>query len=327
MRTPGTAAYRALSPGRRALVVALVLGLVVGLAVAPFAYEAAVDPAPDRIAVVPIVGTIDGENAADVTQRLIEARLDGTVEAVVLVVNSPGGIAAAGEEVFMQVDRTAQEKPVVAVSDTMAASAGYKAVLPADEFLVKPPTIVGSVGTIFVRPDPADPSEPIIQTGPRKQDLDTPRGHEYSTESAGNSFVAKVVEYRGEELAVDEEELAHARTYTGVEAVELGIADGIGDAQRAIQVAADRAGLETYQVRTMNYGTEVRFLDRTNYAQSTQANKTVIGVDHLIDAPGDRIVPQVLMLPHAAVAGERVDPAQEPAANRTAPEPEAEADG
>lgn len=304
MATPGTSAYRSLSPGRRAFVVALVLGLTVGLAVAPFAYDAASEPTPDRVAVIPIVGTIDGQNAADVTNRLIEARMDPTIQAVVLAINSPGGLAVAGEEIFMQVDRTAQEKPVVAVSSTMVASAGYKASLPADELHVKPNTIVGSIGTLFIRPDPIDPAEPIIHTGPRKLDLDTPRGHEYSTEQSGDSFVKTVVDYRGENLTLGEDELAHARVYSGVEAVHYGLADELGDVQGAIQAAADMAGLETYQVTRMNYETDVRFLDQTNYAHSTQENKTMIEVDYLIDAPNDRIVPQVLMLPHAAVAGE-----------------------
>lgn len=304
MDTPGTAAYRSLTPGRRALVIALVLGLTVGLGAAPFAYEATVQPSPDRIAVVPIVGTIDGQNAADVSQRLTEARLDPGVDAVVLVINSPGGIAVSGEEIFMQVDRTAQEKPVIAVSDALAASAGYKVALPADEIHVKPHTIVGSIGTIFVRPDGVDPSEPIIHTGPRKLDLDTARGHEYSTELAGASFVDAVMRYRGDALAIDETELAHARVYSGVEAVQYGIADEISDYQGAIQAAADRAGIESYEVQVMDYETEVRFLDRTNFAQATQENKTMIEVDHLVDAQEDRIVPQALMLPYAAVAGQ-----------------------
>lgn len=304
MRTPGLEALRALTPGRQAAVIALVLGLTVGLSVAPLAYDAAIDPSPDQVAVVPLVGTVDGSNAADVSQRLIRARMDPSVKAVVLHVNSPGGLAVAGEELFMQVDRTAQKKPLVVVSDLLVASAAYKASLPAEKIYVKPQTAVGSIGTLLIRPAPLDPLDPVIHTGPRKLEGDTPRGYEYSIERSGAGFVDQVMEYRGDEITVSREELAHARIYGGFQAVQFGLADEVTDVQGAIQSAADLAGLDTYQIRTMEYETEVRFLDRTNFAHATQENKTMIGIQDLVDPPEERIVPQVLMLPHAAVAGE-----------------------
>ena len=304
MQSPGRARLQRLSPGRQVILLALCLGLVVGLAVSPFAYQASLEPSPNEIAVVPIVGTLDGQNSADVIQRLTEARMDSSVDAVVLVISSPGGLAVAGDEIFMQVDRTAQEKPVIAVADAMAASAAYKAAVPADEIYVKPHSMVGSVGSIFVRPDPIDPSEPVIHTGPHKLHLDTPRGHEYASQRGAANFLDIVMEYRGDELTISEEELAHARVYLGTEAVQYGLADDIADLQGGIQAAAELAELDSYTVRTMGYESEVRFLDRTNYAQSIQENKSMIGIDELIDSQDQRIMPQVLMLPHAAVVGQ-----------------------
>ncbi len=322
MSTPGVAAYRSLSPLRQAAVVALVLGLVVGLAVAPFAYEATVEPSPDRVAVIPITGTLEGENVADASERLAAARTDSSVEAVVIHVDSPGGIAAVGEDLFMQVDRTAQEKPVVAVSSTMAASAGYKAMLPADELYVKPQTIVGSVGTIGIRPVTFDPMEIEVITGPRKAETDTPRGAEHSIQMAGDAFVDTVVEYRGEDLQLEREEIAHAKIYGGVEAVEYGLVDGIGDTQQAIDTAAELAGLDSYSVEYMGYQSQVQFLDRTNYAAASTDNKTMMGIQDLIEE--DPMVPQILMLPEGAIPAEMAG--NESATNTTDTDLEGETD-
>lgn len=300
MAGPGTTRFRSLSPGRKVLLTALVLGLVLGLLVAPFAYEATVDPRPDRIAVVPIVGVLEAQNTQDVIQRLEQARQDPSVEAVVIVVNSPGGFAVDGEEVFMAVERTAQKKPVVASVGLQAASAGYKATLPADEIYAKPASSVGSVGSILVRPEPVPPIEVMIETGPQKVDGQTPRGWEHGSEMIGGTFADTVIDYRGDQLQLSREELAHARIYTGIEGVELGLIDGISDTQGAIQAAADLAGLQGFEVSMMEYETEVRFLDRAAYTASTQPNKSMVSIEELVDTDGNEVVPTQLMLPAAA---------------------------
>lgn len=302
MAGPGVETYRSLTGLQQVLLLAIVIGLVVGLAVAPFAWQATVEDRPDRVAVIPIVGVMDGSNTQDVVERLTRARQDPSIEAVVLLIDSPGGLAVDGEEIFLQVDRTAQEKPVVAAVNLQGASAGYKAMLPADEIIVKPASSVGSVGTILVRPQPIDPIEGVIETGPQKVDGDSPRGWEYRTQMVGNAFTDAVMEYRGEDLEITREEVAHARIYSGVEAVHLGLADDIGDLQSAVQIAADNAGLDGYEVTRMDYDTEVRFLDRAAYTASTQENKSMVTMEELVDTDGGEVVPTVLMLPEAALA-------------------------
>lgn len=299
---PGIGRMRSLSAGRKVVIVALVLGLAFGLLIAPLAFEATVETSPDRIAVVPIVGVMDGSNTQDVTRRLTRARQDPSIDAVVLFVDSPGGLAVAGEEIFMQVERTAQEKPVVATVGLRAASAGYKAMLPAEEIYVKPASSVGSVGTILLRPEPVDPVDRLIESGPQKFDGDTPRGYEYNVQMIGQSFSRTVMEYRGDRLELTRAELEHARIYNGIEGVELGLVDGISDTQGAIQAAAELAELDSYDVTVMEYETEVRFLDRAAYTASTQPNKSMVTIDELVDPDGGEVVPTALMLPSAAIS-------------------------
>lgn len=305
MRTPGVVTWQRLSRGRRMVLVALVLGLAVGLLVAPFAYDAAVQPDPDRVAIVPIAGTMDGQNAADVTQRLTEVRQDRSVDAVVLVVNSPGGLSTAGEEIYQQVQRTAEEKPMVAVVDSVAASAGYKAMLPADEIYAKPASTVGSVGVILQRPEPVGPIDGVITSGPDKIDGQDTRGYEYSAEMIGAAFSDTVMDHRGDQLELTREEVEHARIYSGIEGERLGWVDGISDIQGAIQAAADNAELDEYTVRTYPYRVEVAFLDRSTYAAANQPEQRMITIDELVTPEADRVLPEVYMLPATAFpAGE-----------------------
>ena len=304
MRTPGAVTWRRLSRGQQMVVMAVVIGLVLGLLVAPFAYEAAVQPAPDRIAIVPIAGVMDGANAADVTQRLIEVRNDRSVDAVVLVVNSPGGLATAGEEIYQQVKRTSDEKPMVAVVDSVAASAGYKAVLPADEIYAKPASTVGSVGVILQPPPPTGPIDGVITSGPDKIGGQDVRGYEHSTAVIAAAFSEVVMDHRGDSLELTREEVEHARIYSGLEGAQLGWIDGIADIQGAIQAAADLAELDSYVVTALPYRTEIAFLDRSTYAAADQPEQRLMTIDELVSPAEDRVLPEIYMLPATAFSSQ-----------------------
>ncbi len=315
MAGPGIRRYRTLSTGQQAIVVALICGLVLGLLIAPFAWQATAVERPDRVAVVPIVGVLEGENTHDVVQRLTAVRQDRSIDAVVLLIDSPGGLAVDGEEIFLQVERTAQKKPVVAVINLQGASAGYKVALPAEKIFVKPASSVGSVGTILIHPQPLPPIDGVLESGPQKVDGDTTRGWEYRSQMVAESFVQTVVEYRGDRLELTPEEIAHARIYGGIEAVHLGVADDIGDLQGGIQEAAALAELEAYDVVIKDYQADVRFLDRAAYTASTQENKRMVTMNELADLDGDEVVPTVWMLPAAALSD--LDRAEETNATAT----------
>src|SRR6202012_4115504 len=76
-------------------------------------------------------GTVGGDSTA----RLIrQARLDKTIKAVVLRVNSPGGSVNASEEIYRELlAMRAAGKPVIVSMSTLAASGGYYISAPADE--------------------------------------------------------------------------------------------------------------------------------------------------------------------------------------------------
>ncbi|MGH7731101.1 MAG: S49 family peptidase, partial [Candidatus Eiseniibacteriota bacterium] len=111
-----------------------------------------------RVALVTAVGTIaegrsrggpgDGQILGSETliKALREVRNRASIEAVVLRVDSPGGSAQASDEIWREVKRCAERKPVIASFSDLAASGGYYISVPADSIVAEPGTLTGSIG-------------------------------------------------------------------------------------------------------------------------------------------------------------------------------------
>jgi protease-4 len=78
---------------------------------------------------------------------------DSGAEAVLLVVNSPGGGVTASEALYEETRKLAAKKPVVAVFESLAASGGYMAGLAADHIVARQSTITGSIGVLVQYPN------------------------------------------------------------------------------------------------------------------------------------------------------------------------------
>ena len=99
------------------------------------------------LAVVELRGVI--EDASDTVEALERFRKhDGTV-AVVLRVDSPGGAVAPAQEIYDEVWRVRERKPVIASLGNVAASGGYYVASAANRILADPGTITGSIGAIM----------------------------------------------------------------------------------------------------------------------------------------------------------------------------------
>jgi len=225
-----------------ALVVAA--AILLSAVLAPVAYDRTT--APDgRVAVISIEGYISSGTVSPVQEDLREARENESIDAVVLNVDSPGGSAAASEQLYLSVQRTAQEMPVVASVKSTGASGAYYAMLPADDIYVTPASIVGSVGVRGAAPGPSLPGE--IKSGPDKASA-TADQRRAQIETLQRAFVGTVMKHRGDVLELSRTEVAHAKVYTGARAVDNGMADEIGSTPEAIRQAASAAGLEDYEV-------------------------------------------------------------------------------
>jgi protease-4 len=240
---------RSFSNFGRLLLVVGVVGLLVGAAVAPTVWERTTGP-DGSIAVVEMHGTITGDTATEVIDNLREARQNDSIEAVVLDVNSPGGTAAASEQLYLAVKRTQREIPVVASVTGMAASGGYYMTAPADAVYVTPASSVGSVGVRAVIPSDGTPPGEIV-TGPDKGSTATNAEVRRRVEALRRAFVGSVMQERNESLDLSASELSYAKVYSGARGVEVGLADSVGGVDAAIADAAERAGVSNYDVVRM----------------------------------------------------------------------------
>src|SRR6056297_1677544 len=215
----------------KSYVTVVVVALLVSASLAPIVWGSTSNP-DGTVAVIEVDSTLTESSAERITDDLREARQNDSINAVVLDVDSPGGGVSASEGLYLAVERTSEEMPVVTSVDSTAASGGYYMIAPSDEIYVKPGSIVGSIGvraTYFDVP----PTDEQITTGPDKNTGGT------------------VIEHRGDELTLSETELAYAKVYTGTKSVENGLADDIGDTEVAIGTAADMAGLKDYDIVEM----------------------------------------------------------------------------
>ena len=274
---------------------AAVLAVVVGLLVAPLAASVALSGSSGTVAVVPVGGAIDGGTAVALTTTLDRLRADPDVDAVVLVLNSPGGTAPASESMYLETDKTAEEMPVVTSVDALAASGAYYTAVGTDRIFVKPSSTVGSVGVIFPPPPQIEPSDSLITTGPDKQTGGSEREWKYKTESIKRAFVAAVLRGRGDTLELSGSELAAAEVFTGVQAVDNGVADELGGTRDAVEYAAQQAGLSRYDVAVVRPEQSVQFLTRAAYLASDAPDRELVSGRYFVGQRGG--FPNVLMLP------------------------------
>lgn len=278
-REEGRIATAFVRAGFASWIVVVTLAIIVGLILATVALGYAAEP-DGTVAIIPIEGSIDGQSASQVSDNLAQARADPDVEAVVLLVNSPGGTAIASEALYMEILRTSQVMPVVTVVDGMAASGAYMAAAPSDEIYVKPASMVGSIGVFVTIPADPGPTEGLVATGPDKLRGQSERGWIYQLDALQTGFVELVMTHRGDELTIERGDVARAKTYVGAEAVTHGLADDIAPRDLAISKAADLAGLDRYDVTVMQRTDEVVFLTRTTYLASDAPNKTLAGPEY-----------------------------------------------
>ena len=200
-------------------------------------------------------GTVGGDTLAAVIR---DARLDDSIQAVVLRIDSPGGSMFASEVIFDEIEALkAEGKPVVASMSSVAASGGYYIAMPADEIWASNATITGSIGVGALFPTV---NRGLDQLGVHVDGfgttklagqlrLDRPLGDDArrvliaSVEDAYRIFVGKVATAR--EMPVDQaDSVARGRVWIGADALERGLVDRIGGLDDAIAAAATRAGLE-----------------------------------------------------------------------------------
>lgn len=296
--------WRLLRRAATSYVVILVLGVVIGLQVAPAAWSATVESGTDgTVAVIPLEGGINGERAAAVSAQFQRARQDPGIDAVVLLVNSPGGGAAASEAMYMQLQHTSQEMPVVTSVNAFAASGAYQALVATDYVYTHPAAFVGSVGTLTTLPASQEPINLILTSGPNKLRGGDERDWEYMLASAQSAFLESVAQGRNlSEAQMRERGISTGRLYTGTQAVQVGLADELGGLEAATRRAANMAGLDSYDVQFLRPEGTTLFVTQAAYTASNAPDKELVSPVRFtgrFDEP--RAAPTMLKMPGTVV--------------------------
>lgn len=244
----------------------LIIGICVGIAVASVAILAVTMPMgqvrAEYVALVQLSGTISysesplallsGETLTpSKVEDLVEIiKSDPFAKAVVLVINSPGGSAAASEEIYQMIRRLADDRVVVAYISEYGASGGYYIALPADEIMASPHALTGSVGAVSLVINWAELMDKLgvkaetFKSGELK-DIGSPwrpmTDKERQIMQNLINTIAKIFADRVREAREDRiknwDEVLSARPYLGVQAVEIGLVDKVGNLDDAINDA------------------------------------------------------------------------------------------
>ncbi len=225
-------------------------GALIGGVLSPVAFGTVSEPT-STVVILEVEGPIESTLADDVETQLSDIRQNDSVGAVVLKMDTPGGAAPASERMYTAVQRTAEEMPVIASVQGASASGGYYTMLPADQIYVLPTSITGSVGLAASAPQETAPVRG--PSGPNKRGENTIQ--QWATQQTlADTFINTVMQQRGDEIALDREQVATAAVFLGVEAVQNGFADEIGSTDDAIRAAAQQAGLDEYRTETRETG-------------------------------------------------------------------------
>ena len=233
--------------------------------------------ASDKILLIPVQGAIFSGSGSSglwgssfnivkaVHDALRMAADDKQIKALIFEINSPGGSITACHQIHTEILRFKQKRPNVPIIVTMgdvAASGGYYIAAPADKIIAHPTTITGSIGVIshFLNIEELCKKiglkEEIIKSGPYKDigsifrpmsDKERAAFQEIIKEMY-KRFIQVVADGRKDLTAEQIRALANGMIYTGQQALEHGLIDGLGDLTDAVREAKKVAHLTKAKV-------------------------------------------------------------------------------
>ena len=210
----------------------------------------------EKVGVIEIEGTmITGTTAVNEIRQF--AKDDG-IRAIVLRIESPGGVVAAAQEIYDELNKVRRQgKPIVASMGGIAASGGYYIACGADSIVANAGTLTGSIGVIMRLPNAEELLKKIglryevIKTGKYKDtgSMSRPMTPEERAllqemlDDVHDQFVTVVsVERNIDKDAVME--FADSRVMSGRQALEMGLVDRLGGFRDAVLLAAELADID-----------------------------------------------------------------------------------
>ena len=205
-----------------------------------------------EVGVVRVEGVIDSQSPASAERviRGLNEAWQGSDTAVVLDINSPGGSPVQSQRIYDEIRRlrSTGDKPIIAVIEDIGASGAYYIASAADNIYAAPASLVGSIGVIYSgfglegAIDKLGIERRVFTAGENKDMLDPfqpvsdaqKRFWQHVLDQTHEQFINAVKAGRGDRLS-DDPALFSGLVWTGEEAVEKGLVDGlksVGDVAR-----------------------------------------------------------------------------------------------
>ena len=222
----------------------------------------------DKVAVLYAVGGIDtdateGIKTDDLVKEINNLKDEKSVKAVVFRVNSPGGSAYGSEQIWHAIGELKKVKPVVVSMGDYAASGGYYISCVADSIIAQPGTLTGSIGIFGTIPNIEGLNKKLglsydgVKTNKMSDAISLNRAFtpeernlmQAYVNTGYELFVKRCSDGRG--IAVDSlKAIAEGRVWTGEDAVKIGLVDALGGINDAVKIAAGKAKLDKYMVKS-----------------------------------------------------------------------------
>ena len=218
----------------------------------------------DRIVIIVMRGLISSSipGAAsdnmvdDLRMALQQARDDDRVKGVVLEVDSPGGEVTASDMIYNAVVKTRARKPVVVYMDSLAASGGYYVSCGGKYLMANETTITGSIGVIIQTLNyeqlfnKMGLASVVFKSGKFKDLLNGARPMTPEEREFVQNFVMKTYDKflgivaKERNLPADglRNSIADGRIFSGKEALENKLIDGVGQIEDAYAKAKQLSG-------------------------------------------------------------------------------------
>ncbi|HEV8585027.1 MAG TPA: signal peptide peptidase SppA [Methylomirabilota bacterium] len=210
-----------------------------------------------KVAIVELEGLI--AETDDLVRQLREHRENPNIKAVVVRINSPGGVVGPTQEVYDSLLRLRQaKKPVVASLGAVAASGGYYIAVGADQIYANPGSLTGSIGVIMQLANldslmkKVGVEYVVVKAGAfkdignvsRPMTVEERRVLQTLLDDVHGQFIDAVA--KGRHLPRDQvAQFADGRVFSGTQALNLKMVDALGGLEDAVNAAAKLANLPT----------------------------------------------------------------------------------
>jgi len=196
-------------------------------------------------------------DATEIVEKIDRAANNDNIKGVLLSVDSPGGAVAPSIEIAYAIKRLREKKPIVAYAKGTIASGSYYASIWANEIIVNPGSMVGSIGVIMQGADLSGIMNKLgiktqtVQAGKYKQigTTDRPwRDYEVNElnkviQGTYDMFSQDVADARG--LDIKKRDMyANAHIFTALQAKEVGLVDSLGVSYDAKAKVVELSGVK-----------------------------------------------------------------------------------